>query len=97
MVGDDREKFQHVTSEEFEKVLSEKEITSLYGLVRHVYILKEVREPIQTAFIADELKLTRIQEQETAKGKKRTCVNPRNRSILPQKPFVSKRRRKSLR
>ncbi|MCA9040271.1 MAG: band 7 protein, partial [Planctomycetaceae bacterium] len=66
LVGDDREKFQKITSEEFDKVLSEKEITLLYGLVRHVYIPKEVREPIQTAFIADELKLTRIQEQETA-------------------------------
>ena len=67
LVGDDREKFQQSNLEEFQNVLEEKQITLLYGLVRHVYIPKEVREPIQKSFIADELKLTRQQEQETAK------------------------------
>ncbi|MAT15483.1 MAG: band 7 protein [Planctomyces sp.] len=67
LTGDDRERFQQQTTEEFNKILLDKKIRLLYGLVRHVYIPKEVREPIQTAFIADELTLTRIQEQETAK------------------------------
>ena len=68
LVGEDREKFQQVNLDEFQKVLTEKDITLLYGLVRHIYIPKEVRKPIQQSFIADELKLTRAQEQETAKA-----------------------------
>lgn len=67
LVGDDRLVFQERTSQEFKDVLQAKEITLLYGLVRHIYIPKEVRQPIQTAFIANELKLTRDQEQLTAK------------------------------
>ena len=39
----------------------------LYGLVRHIYIPKEVREPIQKGYVADELALTRDQETTTAK------------------------------
>ena len=65
LVGDDRQKFQVETSEDFTKVLGAKDITLLYGLVRHIYIPREVRQPIQSAFIADELKLTREQEQKT--------------------------------
>lgn len=68
LVGEDREKFQQANVDEFQKVLTDKKITLLYGLVRHIYIPKEVRQPIQTAFIADELTLTRQQEQETAKA-----------------------------
>ena len=65
LVGDDRQKFQLETSEDLSRILKEKEIELSYGLVRHIYIPKEVRQPIQTAFIADELKLTREQEQKT--------------------------------
>lgn len=68
LVGADREKFQQATLEEFKTVLTEKEITLLYGLVRHIYIPQEVRKPIQTAVIAEELGLTRQQEQATAKA-----------------------------
>ena len=39
----------------------------LYGLIRHIYIPRAVREPIQSAFVADELALTREQEQLTAR------------------------------
>jgi regulator of protease activity HflC (stomatin/prohibitin superfamily) len=67
LIGQEREIYQTATLEEFKKVLAEKQITLLYGLVRHIYIPKEVRQPIQSAFIADELKLTRQQEQQTAK------------------------------
>lgn len=67
LVGEDRQKFQKEISIAFKKVLSEKEISLLYGLVRHIYIPSEVREPIQNAFVADELTLTRNQEQLTAK------------------------------
>ena len=66
LVGEDRQKFQELTSDSFSKILTDKNVTLLYGLVRHIYIPKEVRQPIQTAFIADELKLTREQEQRTA-------------------------------
>ena len=71
LVGDDRQKFQIETSAAFSKVLAEKNLTLLYGLVRHIYIPKEVRKPIQTKFISDELKLTRDQEQLTAKEEAR--------------------------
>lgn len=67
LVGEDREKFQEQIVAEFQKVLAEKQVTLQYGLVRHIYIPREVREPIQMAFVADELKLTREQEQQTAK------------------------------
>lgn len=66
LVGEQREGFQEKNLEEFQQILTEKQITLLYGLVRHIYIPKEVRQPIQTAFIADELTLTRAQEQTTA-------------------------------
>ena len=66
LVGSEREVFQRATLEEFHKVLAEKQITLLYGLVRHVYVPKEVREPIQQSFIADENTLTRKQETLTA-------------------------------
>lgn len=67
LVGESRQEFQEATEVEFHNVLDDKKINLLYGLVRHIYIPKEVREPIQTAFIADELKLTREQEQVTTK------------------------------
>ena len=67
LVGEDREKFQQQIVQEFQKVLAEKQVTLQYGLVRHIYIPREVREPIQMAFVADELKLTREQEQLTAR------------------------------
>lgn len=67
LVGDDREKYQQESLEEFHRVLDAKQISLLYGLVRHVYIPEQVRKPIQMSFIADELTLTREQEQLTAK------------------------------
>jgi hypothetical protein len=67
LVGDDREKYQEASLQEFHRVLDAKQITLLYGLVRHVYIPEQVRKPIQMSFIADELTLTREQEQTTAK------------------------------
>lgn len=71
LVGSDREVYQKTCLDQFHSVLDDKEITLLYGLVRHVYIPKQVREPIQRAFIADELKLTREEEQSTAKEEAR--------------------------
>ncbi len=67
LVGDDREKYQKESLDEFHQVLDAKQISLLYGLVRHVYIPEQVRKPIQMSFIADELTLTREQEQLTAK------------------------------
>jgi len=64
--GKSRLEFQNKISEEFRKVLEAKGATVLNGLVRHIYIPAEVREPIQEANIADELTLTRVQEQKTA-------------------------------
>lgn len=67
LVGDDRQKFQIETSNAFEKVLNDKHLTLLYGLVEHIYIPMPIRTPIQQKFIADEEKLTADQEQITAR------------------------------
>jgi len=67
LVGESRQQFQLDTSKEFERALEEKNVTLSYGLVRYIFIPQEVRLPIQEAFISDELKLTREQEQLTAK------------------------------
>ncbi len=66
LIGESRQKFQKDTSEEFRKVLAAKGISVMNGLVRHIHIPQEIREPIQQANIAGELKLTREQEQKTA-------------------------------
>ncbi|NOX56803.1 MAG: band 7 protein, partial [Planctomycetes bacterium] len=66
LIGESRQKFQQDTSDAFREVLGEKGITVLNGLVRNIHIPQEVRLPIQKANIAEELKLTREQEQKTA-------------------------------
>jgi SPFH domain / Band 7 family len=68
LVGDTREQFQDETSAELERVLSSKNLSLLFGLTRHIYVPKAVREPIQKAKIADELTKTRDQEQLTAQA-----------------------------
>jgi hypothetical protein len=68
LVGDTREQFQNETEAELEKVLQAKQLSLLFGLTRHIYVPKLVREPIQKAKIADELTKTRDQEQLTAKA-----------------------------
>ena len=68
LVGDSREEFQNETSEELEKVLTAKNLSLLFGLTRHIYVPRQVREPIQKAKIANELTKTREQEQLTAKA-----------------------------
>ncbi len=68
LVGDTREQFQLATSAELERVLGAKSLSLLFGLVRHIYVPKAVREPIQKAKIADEVTKTREQEQLTAKA-----------------------------
>ena len=67
LVGKSRQQFQADVDEAFKKILTEKGISLLYGLVRHIYIPKEVREPIQKGYVANELSLTRTQETTTAK------------------------------
>jgi regulator of protease activity HflC (stomatin/prohibitin superfamily) len=67
LVGDTREQFQDVTTQQFEQKLLETGVVLQYGLVRHIYIPQEVRLPIQKKYVADELKLTRDQEQLTAR------------------------------
>ena len=68
LVGDTREQFQDETSSELERVLTAKKLSLLFGLTRHIYVPKAVREPIQKAKVADELTKTRDQEQLTAKA-----------------------------
>ena len=68
LIGESRQQFQDETSDAFQGVLEEKDVTLLYGLVRHVYIPQEVRFPIQEGYIADENKLTREQQQQTARA-----------------------------
>lgn len=67
LVGESRQAFQKNTSERFKTVLDKKGITVLNGLVRHIYIPQAVRTPIQEGNIANELKLTREQDQITTK------------------------------
>jgi len=67
LVGETREQFQDETTQQFEKKLKETGVVLQYGLVRHIYIPQEVRVPIQQKYLADELKLTRDQEQLTAR------------------------------
>jgi len=67
LVGNEREAFQADVSEDFKSVLESKRISLLYGLVRHIYIPADVREPIQKGYVADELKLTRDEETKTAR------------------------------
>lgn len=66
LIGTSREKFQTSLLGKFHEVFDAKQITLLYGLVRHIYIPQVARKPIQDAFIADELTLTRQTEQQTA-------------------------------
>ncbi len=66
LVGETRRKFQDDASDSFQKILKEKDLTLLHGFVRNIHIPQEVRKPIQESFLADELKLTRDQEQLTA-------------------------------
>lgn len=65
--GETRKVFQEDVTHAFTAKLKEKNISVLYGLVRNIYIPQEVRLPIQQGYIADELKITREQEQLTAK------------------------------
>ena len=67
LIGETRQQFQDSTTEQFRRVLQEKNVTFLYGLVRHIYIPQQIRIPIQKGYVADELKLTRDQETLTAK------------------------------
>jgi regulator of protease activity HflC (stomatin/prohibitin superfamily) len=67
LVGETREEFQDETTNQFEQKLKETGVVLQYGLVRHIYIPQEVRLPIQKKYLADELKLTRDQEQLTAR------------------------------
>ena len=67
LVGQTREQFQDETTRQFEQKLKETGVVLQYGLVRHIYIPQEVRLPIQKKYLADELTLTRDQEQLTAK------------------------------
>lgn len=87
LVGEDRQKFQDKTSGEFHKVLEAKEIDLLMGLVRHIYIPAEVRLPIQTKFISDELKLTRDQEKLTAKEE--ATLRETERSVMKESEQVN--------
>lgn len=67
LIGESREAFQTSVSEEFQRVLVDKHLSLLYGLVRHIYIPQEVREPIQKGYVSDELRLTRDEETKTAR------------------------------
>ena len=68
LVGESREAFQEESAAELERVLASKALSLLFGLTRHIYVPAQVREPIQKAKIADELKLTSDQKQLTAKA-----------------------------
>lgn len=67
LVGEKRLAFQDSVVKAFHKIFDEKGITLQRALVRNIYTPQEVRIPIQNANIADELTLTRTQEQATSK------------------------------
>jgi len=67
LVGETREEFQTAVSQKFSDVLADKNVTLQYGLVRHIYIPQNVREPIQRGYVSEELKITRDQESKTAR------------------------------
>ena len=64
--GKIRQTYQTDVSNDFAQVLDGKGLSVLYGLVRNIYIPQDVRIPIQQGYIADELKITREQQQVTA-------------------------------
>lgn len=64
--GETRQVYQNDVSEAFTEVLDGKGLSVLYGLVRNIYIPQEVRMPIQQGYVANELTITRKQEQLTA-------------------------------
>lgn len=67
LVGETRRQFQDEVSTLFHQIMEGKDLTLLHGFVRNIHIPQEVRKPIQESFLADELKLTRDQEQLTAR------------------------------
>ena len=67
LVGESREEFQTEVSTAFRKALHGTDVTLQQGLVRYVYIPQAVRSAIQEGAVADELTLTRGQEELTAK------------------------------
>ena len=67
LIGETREHFQDEVRKLFAQELKEKGVILQYGLVRHIYVPQDVRVPIQQKYIADELKLTRDQEQLTTR------------------------------
>lgn len=73
LVGETREEFQTSVSQNFQDVVKDKHLSLLYGLVRHIYIPKDIRQPLQEGYIADELTLTREEERttKTAEGELR--------------------------
>ncbi len=73
LVGETRQVFQTNVSDHFQDVLKEKHLSLLYSLVRHIYIPKDIRTPLQEGYVADELKLTREEERttKTAEGELR--------------------------
>ena len=99
LVGDTREEFQNETAAELERVLTSKNLSLLFGLTRHIYVPKLVREPIQKAKIADELTKTRDQEQLTAKAQadltesKAKVVFEEKRTQAETEKMVADRRR----
>jgi hypothetical protein len=73
LVGESRQVFQTSVSDHFQEVVKDKHLSLLYGLVRHIYIPKDIRVPLQEGYIADELTLTREEERttKTAEGELR--------------------------
>lgn len=64
--GETRQGLQSEVSQSFAEILKTKGISVQNGLMHNIYIPQDVRQPIQQGYIADELKITREQEQITA-------------------------------
>jgi hypothetical protein len=79
---------------EFSAVLKEKNISLLYGLIRHIFIPKEVREPIQRGYVAEEV--TRTREQETITAKTEADLSEARQMVLLEAAKITENTKKII-
>lgn len=65
--GTTRERFQTTFTESLTRVLKEKNLSVVIGLVRTIVVPNEILDPIQQSKVAEEERLTKEQEQATQK------------------------------
>jgi hypothetical protein len=94
LIGESRSEFQDNVDIEFTSVLEEKDISLLYGLIRHIFIPKEVREPIQRGYVAEEV--TRTREQETITAKTEADLSEAKQLVLLEAAKITENTKKII-